>query len=49
MIRKPLRKFLGLLVGKKVAAAAAEVADRALVKVGDRHTGGLVSRVDEVV
>ena len=49
MIRKPLRKLFSLFVGNRAAAAAAEVADRTLVKVGDKHTGGLVSRVDEVL
>jgi len=49
MIRKLLRKALKPILGKKAAAAAAEVADRALVKVADKHTGGLASRVDEVV
>jgi len=49
MIRKPLRKFLSLLVGKKVAAAAAESLDDLSKRVADKHTGGLASKVDEVV
>lgn len=49
MIRKPLRKLFGLFMGKRAAAAAAEVADRALVKEADKHTGGLASKADRVL
>ena len=49
MIRKPLRFVFGLFLGKKAAAVAAEVADRALVTVADKKTGGVVTKLDDLV
>jgi len=49
MIRKMLRKALKPILGKRKAAIAAESLDDLAKRVADKHTGGLASRVDEVV
>lgn len=49
MIRKILRGILKPVLGKRKAAIAAEGLDQVAKKVIDRKTGGLASRVDEVL
>lgn len=49
MIRGILRKILRPVLGKRKAAIVAEGLDQVAKKVIDRKTGGLASKVDEVL
>jgi len=49
MFKKLLRKIAKPIVGKATAAILARAADAALKRELDKRTGGLASKIDEVV